>query len=272
MPSPLHPPAYHQGQKASETGQKVAKVRFYLPALVFSREFARPKGAKSKDIFERWGEVVQDARALAACFWLVHRSRGVRASRLQDLPEVGSGPLVCVPPLLSACLLCLWCVGLKYAFISHFKDVFSGFWGWYMGSYCLRALRGLCGFCARVWLGGFGACGVFALVFILLPCFLSILSFCLAFCLCVCSLLMLFACLVCWCCLVVLWVLLVLLFPFRTIRKKKGREGLPLASSLVLLWCVVYSIAASGIRKLLQVVSILRFFPAIHATVKWSQL
>ena len=67
---PLHPsspsPAYHQGQKASETGQNGAKVNVYLPAFVFSREFARPKGAKSKDIFGMWGKVVQDVRALAA--------------------------------------------------------------------------------------------------------------------------------------------------------------------------------------------------------------
>ena len=38
-----------------------------------------------------------------------------------------------------------------------------------MGLCCLRALRGLCGFCVREWLGGLKACGVFASVFILLP-------------------------------------------------------------------------------------------------------
>ena len=37
-----------------------------------------------------------------------------------------------------------------------------------MGLYCLRALRGLWGFCVREWLGGFGACGVFCLSFLLL--------------------------------------------------------------------------------------------------------
>ena len=36
-----------------------------------------------------------------------------------------------------------------------------------MGLYCLRALRGLWGFCVREWLGGFGACGVFAFRFLL---------------------------------------------------------------------------------------------------------
>ena len=33
---------------------------------------------------------------------------------------------------------------------------------------------------------------------------------------------------------------LLFLFPFRTIRKKKGRKGLSLASSLVLLWVALF--------------------------------
>ena len=37
-----------------------------------------------------------------------------------------------------------------------------------MGLLGLRALRGLCGFCVREWLGGLKACGVFASVFLLL--------------------------------------------------------------------------------------------------------
>ena len=47
-----------------------------------------------------------------------------------------------------------------------------------MGLLGLGALRGLCGFCVRVELGGFGACGVFASVFLLL---LLLLFFCPAF-------------------------------------------------------------------------------------------
>ena len=43
-----------------------------------------------------------------------------------------------------------------------------------MGLYCLRALRGLWGFCTREVFGGFGSCGVFAPIFRHLP---SILSF-----------------------------------------------------------------------------------------------
>ena len=49
-----------------------------------------------------------------------------------------------------------------------------------VGLCCLRALRGLCGFCARVELGGLKACCVFASLFVLLPFF---------FCSCVCLLL-----------------------------------------------------------------------------------
>ena len=37
-----------------------------------------------------------------------------------------------------------------------------------MGLCCLGALRGLCGFCVREWLGGLKDCGVFAFVFLLL--------------------------------------------------------------------------------------------------------
>ena len=48
------------------TGQNGAKVKIYLPAFVFCREFGRPKGAKSEDIFGMWDKVVQDVRALAA--------------------------------------------------------------------------------------------------------------------------------------------------------------------------------------------------------------
>ena len=42
--------------------------------------------------------------------------------------------------------------------------------------------------------------------------------------------------------LVALWVLLLFLFPFRIMHKKKGRKVLSLASSLVLLWVVVLDV------------------------------
>ena len=50
-----------------------------------------------------------------------------------------------------------------------------------MGLCCLGALLGLCGFCARVELGGLKACGVFAYVFLLLPFVFSLFLSCPAF-------------------------------------------------------------------------------------------
>lgn len=47
-------PSSHRGIFPAGTGRNVAKVRFYLLALVFSREFGIPKGAKPKYIFEIW--------------------------------------------------------------------------------------------------------------------------------------------------------------------------------------------------------------------------
>ena len=52
MSSGLSLSRLQSGQKASETGQKGAKVKIYLLAFVLPPYFARPKGAKSKDIFE----------------------------------------------------------------------------------------------------------------------------------------------------------------------------------------------------------------------------
>ena len=109
-----------------------------------------------------------------------------------------------------------------------------------MGLYCLRALRGLCGFCVRERLGGFMACSVFAPVFVLLP-----ISFCLPFHLFTCFLSfalsalfwLSFACPLVLFVLVSLWSFLLFPFPYRTIRKKKGRAVLvrPLLTYCVLV-------------------------------------
>ena len=80
--------------------------------------------------------------------------RWCRASRLQDLPDAGGGPPVVCSRLLSALLLCLWCVMLEYGSISHFKGVLAGFCGFRVCLCYLGALRGLWGFCVREWLGG----------------------------------------------------------------------------------------------------------------------
>ena len=52
-----------------------------------------------------------------------------RRSRIQDLPSVGSGPLVVRSLPFVPFLLCLWCIALEYGSISRFKGVFRGFYG-----------------------------------------------------------------------------------------------------------------------------------------------
>ena len=98
----------------------------------------------------------------------------------------------------------------------------GGFYGACVGLCWLRALRGLCGFCARVELGGFMACGVFPLIYLficlsfyLFTCFLSFILSALFW--------LSFGCPLVLSCLF-LWSLLLFLFPLRTIRKKKGRK------------------------------------------------
>ena len=158
-------------------------------------------------------------------FWRVHLWQVVRLSRFRTYRNAGSGPLV----LLSSALLpCVWCIDCKYASISRFKGVFSAVWGCCVGLCCLGALRGLCGFCVREWLGGFGACCVFASVFHLLrPClcpFLCPLCCCCPLLVLSISLWLVFGFLSFGCC---------FLFPFGMCAKREGAKCF--ASSLVLL-------------------------------------
>lgn len=76
-------------------------------------------------------------------------------------------PFVPLRLLLSSntCGICLY---------SRFKGVFSAVWGVRVGLFVLGALRGLRGFCVREWLGGFGACCVFAPVFLRVCLYLSL--------------------------------------------------------------------------------------------------
>ena len=147
-----------------------------------------------------------------------------------------------VPAFLSALSLCACRVACKYGSISRFKGVFSAFYGVCVGLCCLRALRGLWGFCVRERLGGLKACGAFCLYVILSFAFLflslflffiffSLFAYLLGLCLC-CSLLVLLSCLC--------GSLGVLLFPFpfRYIRKKRGRKVFPLRP---LFACYPYS-------------------------------
>lgn len=91
---------------------------------------------------------------------LVQRCAGVRGFR-----TCRRSALVlwwCAPRLLSALLHCACRVACEYGSISRFKGVLRGFWGANVCLYGFGVLRGLCGFCARVELGGLEACGVFA--------------------------------------------------------------------------------------------------------------
>ena len=159
-----------------------------------------------------------------------------------------------VPCLLSALLLCACRIACKYGSISHFKGVFSAFWGADVCLYGFGVLRGLCGFCARVELGGYMTCGVFAsllssfvlflvLYFVL---YLVLLLLCSPFFLP--SLLLLLSlfllssacplgCLASALGLVLSLCGLLFLFPLRYVRKKKGRNSLrPLLSCCRLLF------------------------------------
>ena len=153
----------------------------------------------------------------------------------------------CVPSLSSALSLCLCCVMLEYGSISRFKVVFGVVYGFGVGLCCLRALRGLCGFCARVELGGLKACGVFASIYPficlpLCPCF----SLCLSSRLCLyCSLLVLLSCLCCF------------LFPFGIYAKRKGAKVYPLrplfvCCGLLYLVAALYSSYSSGVSPFIS--------------------
>ena len=199
---------------------------------MFSRDFGRQEGAKSKHIFESEGR--RTAGEVVGC--LPFACPLVQVCRLfgvQDLPEVALVLWWCVPLLLSSLLLFPWCVVCKYGSISHFKGVFRGFYGVCVGLYWPGALRGLWGFCVREWLGGLEACGVFASLFILLPFF---------FCSCVCLLLCwlsFFALVVFLCPLALsLWLFgcgCCFLFPCGIYAKRKGAP----------CWCVLSSCVVS---------------------------
>ena len=109
-----------------------------------------------------------------------------------------------------------------------------------MGLCCLRALRGLWGFCTRVELGGYMACGVFASVFPLLcPAFILVV---LLFVLLSSLLVLSFACPLalalwlfgCGCC---------FLFPFGICAKRKGARCCPCVLSSIVILIVTFYIS-----------------------------
>ena len=166
---------------------------------------------------------------------------------------------VCSVPFslpLPSFLLCLWCIAFEYGFISRFKGVFRGFWGADVYLYRFRVLRGLWGFCAREVFGGLEACCVLCLYFISFASVLSLshpfffFAYLLELCLC-CPWLVLFSALFV---LVPLWGLC-FLFPFRTIRKKKGRNSLrPRLSCCGLLYlaAALYSSYSSDVSPFIS--------------------
>ena len=128
---------------------------------MFYREFRRPKRAKFKIYlsFEgcrgfRCGSLFVAVVVSTGCRW--SGSLGVVL------------PFVACSLISSAFLLCSRCVALEICLFSRFKGVFSAVWGVCVGLCCSCVLRGLWGFCVRERLGGFVACGVFCLSFLLL--------------------------------------------------------------------------------------------------------
>lgn len=107
-------------QKGIESGQNRSKVNIYLLDFVSPRDFRRQEGAKSKHIFEIWCECVWSCAPLVVAFIVSTGPEVCRRSRIQDLPEVGSGPLVVRSPpfvrftaLRLSCRLRIW---LYFAF------------------------------------------------------------------------------------------------------------------------------------------------------------
>ena len=89
-------------------------------------------------------------------------STGPEVQDLQDLPGVWLWSFVAcsLPFVLSPALLSVrWLEICPYL---AFNGFLTGFLLLDVCLYYLRALRGLCGFCTRVELGGFMACCVFA--------------------------------------------------------------------------------------------------------------
>lgn len=114
---------------------------------MFSRDFRRPKTAKTKIYFTFGAFGV----ALSLGRWScppVRRCAGFEASGPARVPALVA-PVVCSLPFVPLLPL-LSCNTGKICLVSQFKAVFSGFYMFGVGLLVLRALRGLWGFCTRV--------------------------------------------------------------------------------------------------------------------------
>ena len=172
-------------------------------------------------------------------------------SRFRTCRNAGSGPLVvCSPPFVR------FAFGALLANMALFR-ILRGFLARFLlfrvGLYCLRALRGLWGFCAREWLGGLKACCVFALLFVLLllclPPFMLVVLLCSG-----CPRLVLFPAFALFVC------LLVFVFSFSLsdyTQKERAQRFCSLRPLFVCCW-LLYSVAAlyssnsSGLNPLIS--------------------
>lgn len=212
----------------------MSKVNIYLLVFVLPREFRRPKRAKPKYIFEIWCRCGVGS-ALFVC--------------LSSCPLVQGAGLVhsfraVFPPFCQ--LSCFACdtLRLNMALFRVLRAFLARFGGVCVGLCCLGASRGLWGFCARVWLVGFGACGVFRLLFssfLLLSslfllsscsCPASLLGFCSWSCLAFLALWLGF-----WC-----WLGCCFFFPFGICVKRKGARCFCVLSCPVVGCVVCYPI------------------------------
>lgn len=141
-----------------------------------------------------WGVVCSFGGGVSWCP-LVQRCAGVRGFR--TCRRLALVLWWCAPSFSPLYCIALCRVACKYGSISRFKGVFRGFYG---ADVCLcgfGVFRGLCGFCARVELGGYMACGVFASILpsfaLFCPLLSSFLSSILSLCSCVCLSFYLFA-------------------------------------------------------------------------------
>ena len=185
---------------------------------MFSRDFGRPKTAKFK------------------IYLSFEDCRGFRCGSLFGAVVVSTGCRWCAPapslwvcsvPLPFLCPLSCFACGALHLNMALFRVLrgFRGFWGADVCLYGLRSLRGLCGFRARVELGGYMTCGVFAPIFSFFH-LIRLSSGALPLLSSACPL----GCLVCSC------VIVGFVFSFSLSDYTQKERAQFLASSLVLLW------------------------------------
>ena len=199
---------------------------------MFSRDFRRPKTAKFKIYL-----IFEDCRGFrcGSLFGAVVVSTGCRWCRaalaiLLTLAKMDKSPPISRFPALR--LVCWLEICLYFAFLGGFDGVLWCLCGFVLPA-CFAWLVGLLYACAvRRFRGLWRVCLPFSLFLCVCLAFVH-WAFPLSAFRALCSCCTLFASLwlfVCCCC----------FFPFGCTDKKKGREGLPLASSLVVVGCFIW--------------------------------